>query len=95
MPLKRTQTIGCRVTELEYLHFEKLAGRESVGNWMRKILLNAGEPTTKDEVLALRMIVVNLLEKLAAGEKITHATMAALIQAADDEKAKRVAERMK
>jgi hypothetical protein len=100
----RTRSVGTKVTEEEYAGLEACASARgmSISEWCRSVLLEraAGDrPTQADEtllgeVLALRMILLNLHFAVARGETITTDGMQAIIDRADEAKASKAAERL-
>lgn len=90
----RTRSISTRVTADEYAACERLAGARSVGRWLHEVLLTTlTSAPTRDlvvvgEVLALRMIVLNLHHDLARGERPTDERTHEIIATADREKAR-------
>ncbi|MGO9087394.1 MAG: plasmid mobilization protein [Terriglobales bacterium] len=108
-PSLRTKSIGFKVTEEEYSQLEtsaQMSGR-TVGEWCREVVLasangqppKAGPGTAEAqalmaELLALRAILLNVLFKLANGEKPTAEDMQRLIDRADSDKLKKAQERL-
>jgi hypothetical protein len=102
----RTKTISTKVSEEEQERLESLAQAEgqSLAEWVRDTLLAraaaATGPTTSAEqvqlaeLLALRKILLNVLFKVANGEKITKQEMQNLIDNADADKLKNAGERL-
>ncbi len=65
MAIRRTKSIGTKVTEEEYARLEALAGGQRLSEWVRRVLLSAAEPSAAEpivlaELLALRTILLNL-----------------------------------
>ena len=99
----RTRSIGTKVTEEEYASLEARAANQgiSISEWCRSVLLEKtggdrptkGEETMLGEILALRMILLNLHFAVARGETITADGMQAIIDRADQAKASKAAER--
>lgn len=95
----RTKSIGAKVSEEEYARLEELANaaRQSMGEWIREVLLeqaaitktNAPEETVLAELLGLRTILLNLLFTVAKGEAMTAEQMQSLIARADAGKVER------
>jgi len=108
-PSLRTKSIGFKVSEEEYSQLEtsaQMSGR-TVGEWCRETLLanvNGHEKKSADaggtgqalmaELVALRAILLNVLFKLANGEKPTAEEMQRLIDRADSDKLKKARERL-
>lgn len=102
----RTKTISTKVSDEEQARFESLAQAEgqSLAEWVRDTLLAraevaAGPRTSAEQILlseqlALRAILLNVLFRLASGEKITEQEMQQLISRADADKLKKAAERL-
>ena len=87
----RTKCISTKVTEAEYATLEHVAADETMSAWVRRVLLSAAKSRPLDlvliaELVAVRMIVVNVLFALAAGEPPTAEAMLRLIERADREK---------
>ena len=77
-PPLRTKSIGFKVSEEEYAQLEMAAqaGGSTLGEWCRKVVLaSASEAEMGDPVLAeivgVRLLLVNVLGPVAAGEKVT------------------------
>lgn len=76
---RRSQTVGTRVTLSEEQELTSAAEREgrNVSEWARETLLNAARCSKQDvvitELVATRMLLVNLLKPLALGEKVSPA----------------------
>lgn len=97
----RVRSVGTKLTESEYERLEALAQREglSLSEWLRRLLLEqaesgggrpgAAEEILLGEVLALRTILLNVLYKLAQGEKLTPEEMQSLIERADRDKGRK------
>jgi hypothetical protein len=92
-PTLRTKSVGTKVTEEEYARLEALAGSQSLSEWVRDTLLAADRlaavtPADKavlGELLALRTILLNMLFKVANGEKIRAASTRKELGVADRE----------
>ena len=77
----RTKSISSKVTEEEYSRLEALAETMglSMSEWVRAILMERLERTTRKareeallaELLGLRTILLNVLFKVAKGERMT------------------------
>jgi hypothetical protein len=108
-PSLRTKSIGFKVSEEEYSQLEtsaQVSGR-TVGEWCREVMLasaNAQPPKAGPgraeaqalmaELVALRAILLNVLFKLANGEKPTAEEMQRLIDRADSDKLRKARERL-
>ena len=70
MSTLRTKSISTKVTEEEYTQFETLAGNQTISEWVRDALSKAAKPSPAEqtivaELLALRMILMNILFSIA------------------------------
>lgn len=100
----RTRSLGTKVTEEEYAGLEVCASARgmSISEWCRSVLLetasgnrpNEADATLLAEILALRMILLNLHFAVARGEAITASGMQAIIDRADQAKASKAVERL-
>ena len=99
MTALRTKGLSTKVTEDEYLRFERLAGGATLSEWTRDTLLKATATQPADQVilaelLAYRTIVLNLLFKISNGQPVTAEDMQRLIDRADNDKLRRGHERL-
>jgi len=99
MPSLRTKSISTKVTDEEYAHFEALAGEQTISEWARDVLLkatkpNAGEQTVLAELLALRMILLNMHFAVSQGQALTAEEMQQLIERADQNKLSKARQRL-
>lgn len=99
MPTPRSKSISTKVTEEEYAHFEVLAGDQTISEWVREVLLKAvvpspAEQTIVAELLALRMILMNILFSIANREQLTSTAMDDIIKQADAAKLGKAMERL-
>ena len=99
MPTPRSKSISTKVTEEEYAQFETLAGDQTISEWVRDALLKAakpspGEQTIVAELLALRMILINILFNIANREPLTSTAMDDIIRRADASKLAKALERL-
>lgn len=99
MPTTRTKSISTKVTEEEYTQVEALAGEQTISEWAREVLLKAAKPSQTEqiivaEVLALRMILVNILVIIANREPLTSTDMDDIINRADASKSAKALERL-
>ena len=70
-PPLRTKSIGFKVSEEEYAQLETV-GR-TLGEWCREVILRAGSASDDPalaEIVGVRLLLVNVLRPLAAGEKL-------------------------
>ena len=74
-PPLRTKSIGFKVSEEEYAVLETAAqasGR-TLGEWCREVILRGGSASNDPalaEIVGVRLLLVNVLRPLAAGEKL-------------------------
>jgi hypothetical protein len=99
MPTPRSKSISTKVTEEEYAQFETLAGDQTISEWVRDALVKAAEPSPAEqtivaELLALRMILMNILFTIASREPLTSTAMDDIIQRADACKSAKALERL-
>jgi hypothetical protein len=79
-PPLRTKSIGFKVSEEEYALLETAAqasGR-TLGEWCREVILRGGSASDAErhdpalaEIIGVRLLLVNVLGPVAAGEKVT------------------------
>ena len=109
-PPLRTKSIGFKVSEEEYAQLETaaLGSGQTLGEWCREaaVLASANAQPSKAsgtgtevralmaELVALRAILLNVLFKLANGEKPTAEEMQRLIDRADADKLRKARERL-
>jgi hypothetical protein len=99
MPSLRTKSISSKVTDEEYAQFEALAGKQTISEWARDVLLNATKPNATEqtvlaEVLALRTILLNIHFAVAQGQTLTAEKMQQLIERADQNKLSKARQRL-
>ena len=99
MPTPRTKSISTKVTEEEYAQFGALGGAQTISEWAREVLLRASKPSPSDqtivaELLALRMILVNVLFSIANREQVTSEDMQDMINRADASKLAKALDRL-
>jgi hypothetical protein len=99
MPTPRTKSISTKVTEEEYTQFEGLARDQTISEWARETLMKAAKPSPAEqtivaELLALRMILVNILGIIANREPLTGTDMDDIINRADASKLAKALERL-
>jgi hypothetical protein len=78
--ISRDRTVSTKLTEAEFALIERLAGDRSkwISEWVRDVLLDAvrdSEPqrqkATFAELQAIRLLLINALEPLLRGDKMT------------------------
>ncbi len=74
-PLRR-KSIGFKVSQEEYAQLETAAQAEgrTLGEWRREAILRGGsasEDPALAEIIGVRLLLVNVLGPVAAGEKVT------------------------
>jgi hypothetical protein len=78
--ISRDRTVSTKLTEAEFAQVERLAGDRGqwISEWVREVLLDAvreSEPqrqkATFAELQAIRLLLINTLEPLLRGEKMT------------------------
>jgi hypothetical protein len=78
-PPLRTKSIGFKVSEEEYAQLETAAQASSrtLGEWCREVILRGGSASDSErhdpvlaEIVGVRLLLVNVLRPLAAGEKL-------------------------
>jgi hypothetical protein len=77
-PPLRTKSIGFKVSEAEYAQLETAAqaSGQTLGEWCREMVLaSASDAERRDpalaEIIGVRLLLVNVLGPMAAGEKVT------------------------
>jgi hypothetical protein len=78
-PPLRTKSIGFKVSEEEYAQLETAAqaSRQTLGEWCREMILRGGTSNAAAhdpalaEIIGVRLLLVNVLGPVAAGEKVT------------------------
>ena len=79
-PPLRTKSIGFKVSEEEYAQLEMAAQADgrTLGEWCREVILRGGSASDAErhdpalaEIIGVRLLLVNVLGPLAAGEKMT------------------------
>jgi hypothetical protein len=98
----RNFTASAKLTQEEFAQLEQRAARagKRVGEWCREVFLRElGRHELPDillaEVLAVRMIVLNILAPVLRGEKFTIEEFQKLIAHADTTKMKRALEKLR
>src|SRR5262245_59891554 len=97
--MRRTKSVGTKVTEDEYAALARLAEGQTLSEWVRDVLLAIATPRPADhvllaEMLALRTIVLNLHLPVASGDTPTTDAMKRLIERADEDKSRKALERL-
>jgi hypothetical protein len=78
-PPLRTKSIGFKVSEEEYAQLETAAQADgrTLGEWCREAILRGGSGSDSErhdpalaEIVGVRLLLVNVLRPLAAGEKL-------------------------
>jgi len=74
-PPLRTKSIGFKVSEEEYARLETAAqaSGQTLGEWCREMILRGGashDPALA-EIIGVRLLLVNVLGPVAAGERVT------------------------
>jgi hypothetical protein len=78
-PPLRTKSIGFKVSEEEYARLETAAQADgrTLGEWCRELILRGGASNAAAhdpalaEIIGVRLLLVNVLGPVAAGEKVT------------------------
>ena len=75
-PPLRTKSIGFKVSEEEYAQLETAAQADgrTLGEWCRQMILGASDAAYDPalaEIIGVRLLLVNVLGPVAAGEKVT------------------------
>jgi len=74
-PPLRTKSIGFKVSEEEYAQLETAAraSGQTLGEWCRETVLrgSASHDPALAEIIGVRLLLVNVLQPMAAGEKVT------------------------
>jgi hypothetical protein len=74
-PPLRTKSIGFKVSEEEYAQLETAAqaSGQTLGEWCREMILRGGasHDLALAEIIGVRLLLVNVLGPLAAGERVT------------------------
>src|ERR1022692_4715967 len=95
MASRRTKSISGKLTEAEHRRIVACAGERTLSEWVRTVVLAAAAPPTREEstlflvlaeLLALRIILLNLPFASSRGEPPTAEAMQRLIADADDDK---------
>ncbi|MGO9126985.1 MAG: hypothetical protein ACLP6G_19135 [Terriglobales bacterium] len=75
-PPLRTKSIGFKISEEEYARLETAAQADgrTLGEWCREVILRGGSASDDSalaEIIGVRLLLVNVLGPVAAGEKVT------------------------
>ena len=79
-PPLRTKSIGFKVSEEEYAQLETAAQDDvrTLGEWCREVILRGGSVSDAErhdaalaEIVGVRLLLVNVLQPMAAGETVT------------------------
>jgi len=79
-PPLRTKTLGTKVSEEEFAQLEAAASERglTLSEWCREVILRGGSSNDSErhapalaEIVGVRLLLVNVLRPLAAGEKIS------------------------
>jgi hypothetical protein len=75
-PPLRTKSIGFKVSEEEYARLETAAQADgrTLGEWCREVILRGGSASDDPalaEIIGVRLLLVNVLGPVAAGDKVT------------------------
>ncbi len=96
----RTKTVGARITSSEERELVEAADREgrSVSEWSREVLLREARRSKDDalftEIVAVRMLLLNLMKPLAQGQKLTPENIVEIMAVVKKEKHKAAKEVM-
>jgi hypothetical protein len=101
-PAVRSRQIGVRVTESEYLELEQVAWKsgQTVSDWAHDALRNSIADRTLGEremhvfteLVGIQMLLMNTLEPLLCGEKLTREQIAAHFRQVQTSKAAKAQE---
>jgi hypothetical protein len=99
MAIRRTKSLGTKVTEDEFAQCQALAGTRTVSEWVRATLFHGRPPDPVvqalfAEIVALRTILVHLHFASANGDPLTADQMQTLIDGADHDRWQMAAERI-
>ena len=97
----RDRSLGTKLSEVEYARVEAAALGAGVGlsEWCRGVVLQAAaddggtapQTALMAELLALRAVLLNVVYRMANGERVSQDEMRQLIERADRDKRKRAA----
>jgi hypothetical protein len=100
MAIRRTKSLGTKLTEDEFAQCQARAGTHTLSEWVRATLLLSDRPPDPlvqalfAEVVALRTILVHLHFAVANGDPLTVDQMQTLIDGADHDRWQMAAERI-
>ncbi len=58
MPVRRTKSVGTKVTDGEYAMLERLAGERPMSEWVRQVLLSVVTRHPVEEVLVAELLAL-------------------------------------
>lgn len=95
----RTRSVGTKITEEEYQTLISQTGEKRLSEWVRTVLMEAASAdhalhAILAEIMALRLIVVNVVLNMANGHQLTVEEMRTLSDRADRDKSNRASERL-
>ena len=100
----RSKSVTTKITEPEYERIVQMAGasNRNISEWMRECLFREfGQSTSATEhevllaeILALRIIILNLSVRTNAGEKLNQQDVLDLIRHADQDKTQKAQQRL-
>src|SRR5215469_2412593 len=80
-PANKSKTLGVRISESEYANLERRAWQsgKTVADWTREVLLRNGHASSPEEMqnhiftelVAVELVIMNALEPLLRGEKMS------------------------
>jgi hypothetical protein len=98
-PAKKSKILGVRISESEYATLERRAWQsgKTVADWAREVLLRNGHGSSAaemqthifTEVVAIELVIMNALEPLLRGEKLSHEETAQIFREVQATKAAR------
>lgn len=99
MAIRRTKSLGTKMTEDEFAQCQARAGTHTLSEWVRATLFHGRPPdpvvqALYAEVVALRTILVHLHFAVANGDPLTVDQMQTLMDGADHDRWQMAAERI-
>jgi hypothetical protein len=99
MAIRRTKSLGTKMTEDEFAQCQARAGTHTLSEWVRATLFHGRPPDPLvqalfAEVVALRTILVHLHFAVANGDPLTVDQMQTLMDGADHDRWQMAAERI-